>query len=92
MMLFGVRLRMPPPGDLLLVPLCGAGGMLLGALIQRQTAGALAPVYGMGAAAFVASLLALSGADTDAGWRGVVLTAGSAILAFFLATTAVGLS
>lgn len=86
MRIFDVELRFPSQADLLYVPIAAAGGTYLGSLIQRQTEGSLAPVVGMAAAAGAATLLALSGADLDAGWRGVALTLGAAVAAFVLAT------
>lgn len=86
MRIFDVELRFPSQADLLYVPFAAAGGTYLGSIIQRQTEGSLAPVAGMAAAAGVATFLALSGADLDAGWRGVALTLGGAVLSFALVT------
>tara|TARA_B100001105_G_C22399536_1_gene448646 strand:- start:2252 stop:2536 length:285 start_codon:yes stop_codon:yes gene_type:complete len=86
MRIFDVELRFPSQADLLYVPFAAAGGTYLGSIIQRQTDGSLAPVAGMAAAAGVATFLALSGADLDAGWRGAALTLGGAVLAFALVT------
>ena len=87
MRIFNVELRFPSLADLLYVPLAVAGGAYFGSLIQRHAGGSLAPVAGMAAAAGVATFLALSGADLDAGQRGVTLTLGGAILSFVLVTT-----
>lgn len=86
MRIFNVELRFPSQADLLYVPFAVAGGAYIGSLIQRHTEGSLAPVAGMAAAAGVATFLALSGADLDAGWRGAALTLGGAICTFVLVT------
>lgn len=86
MRIFNVELCFPNQADLLYVPLAVAGGAYLGSLIQRHTEGSLEPVAGMAAAAGAATFLALSGADLDAGWRGVALTLGGAVLTFALVT------
>ena len=88
MRIFNVELRFPSQADLLYVPLAVAGGAYLGSLIQHHTEGSQAPVAGMAAAAGVATFLALSGADLDAGWRGAALTLGGAVLSFALVTAA----
>lgn len=88
MRIFNIELRFPSQADLLYVPVAVAGGAYIGSLIQRHTEGALAPVTGLAAAAGVATFLALSGADLDAGWRGVALTLGGAVVSFVLVTVA----
>jgi hypothetical protein len=86
MRIFNVDLRFPSHTDLLFVPLAAAGGAYIGALIQQHTGGSVAPVVGMAAAAGFGTFLALSGADLDAGWRGVALTLAGSLFAFALGT------
>ena len=72
MKVFGVTLRAPSPSDWMLVPLVGALSAYLAALIHQHLGGAsLAPVAGLAAAGAIGTALALAGADTEAGWRGV---------------------
>lgn len=83
---FGVDLHAPRGIDWMLLPLAGGLSGYLGAHIHHFVGSAsVAPVAGLAAAGTAAMGLALAGADTDAGWRGVVLTLGGALVAFVLA-------
>ena len=91
MRVMGVELRYPTQSRMLLVQFAVAGSTCLGALIQKSTQGALAPVVGLAFAGGVAAFLILAGANFDAGWRGFALTFGAALLAFLVGMTGFGL-
>lgn len=61
---------------------CGAAGLLLGLSIQQLAGGSGVLILGLGAAGVVTGVLAASGANFDAGWRGVALSMVGAILTF----------
>jgi hypothetical protein len=86
--IFGVSLHAPSESDLLLVPLCGMGGGVLGASIVHLSQGNPAGMYAMAAAGAATGLLASLGANLDAGWRGLTVALGGAgatfVIVYFL--------
>lgn len=82
MRIFGVQLRFPTQVELVAVPLAVAGGAYLGSLIQKTTQGSTTPVAAMAFTAGMVTFMGLSGANFDAGWRGVALTSVAALLTF----------
>ena len=69
---------------------CGAAGLLLGLIIQQMAGGRGNLILGIGAAGAVTGLMAASGANFDAGWRGVALSLAAAILTFLVVGTLIG--
>lgn len=86
MVLFGVDLKPPGLTDWMLVPFAGAAGGYIGALIHQHVGGSMAPVAGLAASGAVCAAMAMAGADTDAGWRGVGLSFCASLVAFTLGT------
>lgn len=82
---FGVALHAPSEGDLPFIPICGMGGACVGSVIQHLSQGDVAGVVAMAAAGAATGLLAASGANLDAGWRGLTVALVGAGVAFVLA-------
>lgn len=85
MRIWGVELRFPSQTELVLVPLALMGAAYIGSLIQKTTHGSTAPVAGLAFGGAMAAFMALSGANFDAGWRGVALTFAATVVTFLVA-------